>query len=111
MSPTAPPYEPEDVPAADAATMERIGRLRVAVWTDEGSLAPALFPGGVWADACNPGPPHWGARDARGGLVAAARLSVDARAAESPDGDLCIQRGLALPEPVANIARLVVSRA
>ena len=96
--------------APDAATLERIGRLRVAVWEAEGSLAPDYACRGVWLDEFDPAGRHWVAEAPDGALVACARLTVHADAAASPDGRIWLDAGLPLPTPVANIAKLVVHR-
>ena len=97
-----------EVAASDTHQMERIGRLRVAVWDEEGTLAEDYRASGVWLDAFDPVGRHWLAEAPDGALVACARLTVHERAEDSPDGPVWLDAGLPLAGPVANIAKLVV---
>lgn len=99
-----------EVAATDAAMLERIGRLRVAVWEGEGTLSPAMKAKGVWLDEFDARCRHWVAEDAAGELVACARLSLHETLADTPDGYVWEQAGRTFAGPVANIAKLVVSK-
>ena len=91
-----------------AAALERIGRLRIAVWDGEGVLADDYRARGVWTDEFDVEGRHWLAEAADGTLVACARLTVHPTAEASPDGYVWLRAGLPLEPPVANIAKLVV---
>jgi GNAT superfamily N-acetyltransferase len=95
---------------ADASTLEAIGRLRYRVWTDEGQIAAARFPGGVWLDRFDASARHWLACDARGRVIGAARMTVHQALADAPDGYVWTDAGRSVPLPFANISKLVVAR-
>jgi ribosomal protein S18 acetylase RimI-like enzyme len=103
------PFSPYEVAAADAAILAAVGRLRLAVWAGEGSVAAALFPDGIWLDRFDQDARHWIAVDASGALVAAARMTIHATLAEAPDGYVWTDAGRSLAGPIANISKLVVA--
>ena len=104
-----PPYEIREVPG-DRDWLEPIGRLRVEVWRAEGAIDEERFRDGVWIDEFDAGARHWVVVDDAGKLVAAARLTLHARLADSPDGYVWLDAGRELSSPIANVAKLVVAR-
>jgi gamma-glutamylaminecyclotransferase len=90
--------------------LARIGRLRVEVWRSEGPIDEARFREGVWVDEFDAKARHWVGVDGAGEVVAAARLSLHRRLAESPDGYVWLDAGRDVTAPVANVAKLVVAR-
>ncbi len=104
------PFEIRELPVpARDEWLERIGRLRVGVWRQEGSIAEDQFRDGVWLDGFDGSARHWVVTD-REEIVAAARLTLHPRLADSPDGYVWLDAGRDLPSPIANVAKLVVAR-
>lgn len=92
----------------DPDVLQRIGRLRFAVWQAEGCLQEAAFPTGVWSDADDARASHFIA-ESGGDLVAAARLLTHA-SADTSDRDVAVWTALGAPLafPAADLGRLVV---
>jgi GNAT superfamily N-acetyltransferase len=100
-----------EIPPTDTSALTAIGRLRYDVWAAEGAIAAERFPSGIWLDAFDASARHWGAFDAGGRLVAAARLTLHRALADAPDGYVWLDAGRSVPEPLGNISKLVVTRA
>jgi predicted GNAT family N-acyltransferase len=98
----------EEIP--DSKLLDLVGRLRVEVWRDEGTLNEALFPQGSWIEPMDHRSRHWVARNESGELVAAARLSVHATLEDNPDGYLWKRAGREVPLPAAHFCKLVVRK-
>jgi len=99
-----------EVMSPDPETLTRIGRLRVEVWRDEGSLADEIVARGEWTDDSDLSASHWLAKTAGGQLVAAGRLALHESLAGSLDGFVWQRAGRTIPLPLASISRLVVAR-
>lgn len=87
--------------------LEQVYRLRVDAWRSRSPDFPAM---GIWTDEFDADGRHWVVLDA-GIPVAAARLTVHPKLAETPSGE--IYRGLLpddLPGPIGVLTRLVVAR-
>jgi len=92
---------------------DEIGRLRLAVWSGEGSLDVSLFPTGVWWDALDEaeGSRHWVVCGGPGNttVVAAARLTWHPSFEDGyRDVELWKKAGVDLPLPTCDLGRLVV---
>jgi predicted GNAT family N-acyltransferase len=96
------------------ALRDAIGRLRVSVWSGEGSLDASLFPSGVWWDELDEaeGARHWvvfGDKGCDAVVVAAARLTWHASFDDDyRDVQLWKSVGADLPLPTCDLGRLVV---
>ena len=93
----------------DAPTLEAIYRLRLAVWSEAGTVSEAAFPDGRWYDEEDAVAIQWAFR-AGDDVVAAARLSVHEQLADVPDADEYAAVGLRLEGRIAVPARFVVAR-
>ena len=90
---------------ADPQMLDRVYRLRAAVWSP---LAPEPFATGRWMDDHDAHAWHWAVLE-RGAPIAAARFCVHDEAEELPDARF--YRGIAprLVPPVGSLNRLVVA--
>eukprot|EP01119_Soliformovum_irregulare_P006942 TRINITY_DN19352_c0_g1_i1.p1 TRINITY_DN19352_c0_g1~~TRINITY_DN19352_c0_g1_i1.p1 ORF type:complete len:193 (-),score=29.88 TRINITY_DN19352_c0_g1_i1:14-547(-) len=98
----------DEIDPKEEKIMEEIGRFRMKVWKQEGKVAEELFKDGIWLDHLDPIAKHWILRDGEGAIVASCRMTIHQTLKENPDGYLWIEKGRPLPEPVANISKLVV---
>eukprot|EP01113_Clastostelium_recurvatum_P010381 TRINITY_DN15150_c0_g1_i3.p1 TRINITY_DN15150_c0_g1~~TRINITY_DN15150_c0_g1_i3.p1 ORF type:complete len:173 (-),score=19.98 TRINITY_DN15150_c0_g1_i3:29-547(-) len=98
----------EEISPSDKDAMEAIGRFRMLVWKKEGEVAEHLFPDGIWLDRLDPVARHWILKGQEGNILACARLTVHQTLDDNPDGYLWREANRTLPEPVANISKLVV---
>ena len=105
-------YEVCECAFDDAATLERIGRLRYEVWEGEGSVDASQFPDRVWVDAMDRAASarHWFVQDPAGEVVAAARLTLHGETDDYRDVELWKAKGIPLAFPVCDLGRLVVRR-
>ncbi len=96
------------VEVTDPDTIQCIQRLRAECWVTTG-LPATVFPDGQWCDPGEEQPPfrHWAAF-AGARLVAAGRLSIHERLAETPGGHLFAQLPVEIAPPIASLNRLVV---
>lgn len=93
----------------DLQLIREIARLRARVWIEEGVHGPERFPDGMWLDRQDFASRHFVA-DRDGVIVAAARVSIHATAADVPYAQAYRRYNPRLPEPVASFNRLVVDR-
>ncbi|MCP9493354.1 MAG: GNAT family N-acetyltransferase [Pyrinomonadaceae bacterium MAG19_C2-C3] len=98
--------ELEPIEISDAATLERIFRLRVEAWQTVG-IAPELFPNGSWQDEYEDEARHWAVFDGER-LLAAARLTFHSHLAEVPNAGVFLDLNFDAAPPLASISRLVV---
>ncbi len=103
-------YHIREMAVGDGRELSRISKLRIEVWGGEGSLDPRIERSGDWLDAIDPVARHWLVENARGELVATARLSVHDRLEDSLDGYVWLDARRTVPQPVGSISRLVVRK-
>jgi hypothetical protein len=98
-------YSPVEIDPRDRGLLEKIGRLRVLAWSTV--LPDAAAKTDCWLDDFELVARHWCIFH-DGEPVAAARMSVHARADNLPEGELYEGVPLhELPTPIASINRLV----
>jgi predicted GNAT family N-acyltransferase len=92
-----------------ASVLQEIGRLRTVVWRAEPDVNRSALPGDVWLDDLDKIAFHWVARDNRGKIVAAARMTIHDRLEDVPYSESFRHLRVDSPGPFASLNRLVVS--
>lgn len=96
----------------DQAALDQIYRLRVEVWRAvPNALAEHAFPDGQWSDVYDASSKHWAIADAKGEIVAAARLSLHRSLTEILEPFQYTRYGIAPVGLIAAPDRVVVSPA
>lgn len=96
-------------PIHNIDTLQAIGKFRYMMWNEETEVNKEMFPDGCWIESSDATARHWIAENIQTQeIVAVARLTYHETLQDNLDGYLWIEKQFMVPEPCANISKLIV---